>query len=351
VTDDDIWVVSTQGGISRRLTSIKGQCSSLLISPDGRTLAFVANENGGNACTYIMPSQGGEIKQLTYAGSARPVYWLNNLELVISSDHESHLMRDAKLYRLNLQTGLMQDMELGEASHVAFGKNGAVVLARNGSDLARWKRYRGGTAGHLWYKANKSTPFRRYFEELKTNITDPFIVGNTLYLLSDHEGVGNVYTCELGEDSLSQVTQSKEYFVRHLHTDGKMLVYQRAGEIFTYDLSSNKEAKVEIEVQATFNQAQAKYVDAKDYLNSGFLGAGSSRLGIITRGQLFTTHLKGAPFMHHENSDHRRYQMAQTSSDGKTIYAVETQLAQDTISFGLWDESKMLPLLKNKLAN
>jgi tricorn protease len=51
------------------------------------------------------------------------------------------------------------------------------VIGRNTADPARWKRYRGGTAGHLWMEdAGGSGSFTR-MSTLQGNITTPMWLG------------------------------------------------------------------------------------------------------------------------------------------------------------------------------
>src|SRR5437762_12484667 len=60
----DIWTVSTQGGIARRLTSHPGLEIFPKFSPDGSKIAF-SGQYDGNFNVYVMPAEGGQPKQLT----------------------------------------------------------------------------------------------------------------------------------------------------------------------------------------------------------------------------------------------------------------------------------------------
>jgi tricorn protease len=61
----DLWLVDTQGGIARRLTSDAGLELFPKFSPDGSLIAFTGQYDG-NTDVYLIPAQGGEPKRLTY---------------------------------------------------------------------------------------------------------------------------------------------------------------------------------------------------------------------------------------------------------------------------------------------
>ena len=52
--EGDLWVVSPDGGVARRLTTHPAEESSPALSPDGKTLAFTARYEGP-AEVYTMP--------------------------------------------------------------------------------------------------------------------------------------------------------------------------------------------------------------------------------------------------------------------------------------------------------
>ena len=63
--DGDIWKVNSDGGNASRITAMEGEEINPKISPDGKWLAFSSNQYG-NYDVYIMPLEGGSIKQLTF---------------------------------------------------------------------------------------------------------------------------------------------------------------------------------------------------------------------------------------------------------------------------------------------
>ena len=64
----DIYTVARSGGMARKLTNHEGFEMFGRFSPDGRQIAFTAQYDG-NTEVYVMPSEGGVPKRLTYTAT------------------------------------------------------------------------------------------------------------------------------------------------------------------------------------------------------------------------------------------------------------------------------------------
>ena len=64
----DLWTASASGGTAVRLTSHPGVETYAKFSPDGKWIAF-SGQYDGNTEVYVMPSEGGEPRRLTYTAT------------------------------------------------------------------------------------------------------------------------------------------------------------------------------------------------------------------------------------------------------------------------------------------
>ena len=68
----DLWTAPSSGGTAIRLTAHPGMETYAKFSPDGKWIAFTGQYDGDEQ-VYVIPSGGGEPKQLTFYPSRGPL--------------------------------------------------------------------------------------------------------------------------------------------------------------------------------------------------------------------------------------------------------------------------------------
>ena len=193
VAEDDLWTFSLSNPIARRLTANLGMIRNPKISPDGKQIAFISTEEGITE-VYVIPSTGGEAKRLTWLSSFTNTLDWKKDKIIIASCHESHFGGDYRIYELDPEGGAPVLMPYGVANDISFGEK-SVVLGINVGNPARWKRYRGGTAGYLLIDKTGKGKFQKLID-LNGNFASPMCIGSRVYFICDHEGTGNIYSCD-----------------------------------------------------------------------------------------------------------------------------------------------------------
>ena len=193
VSEDDLWSVPVKGGVAQRLTSNLGPVSYPYFSPDGKLIAFIGTEEGARE-VFVMDSSGGSANRLTFQGGLRTLVcgWSKDGKSILFASTEGQANpRMWRIYKIRAHGGRPEQLPVGDAILLSFGPGNRMVLGRNTADPARWKRYRGGTAGHLWIDTQGKGSFKPFLSHLKTNITSPMWINKRIYFISDHEGIGS----------------------------------------------------------------------------------------------------------------------------------------------------------------
>ena len=329
ISDDDLWQVPAAGGSARRLTAGLSEPQTPSLSPDGRWLAYVSRDEQ-HPEVYVMPSGGGAARRLTWLGPDAMVRgWTAAGEIVFVSTHGQPFFRNYRAYTVSPDGGLPMLLPLGQVNHLAYGPksgpDGACVIGRNSADPARWKRYRGGTAGHLWIDADGSGAYRR-MSELKGNITSPMWIGGRVYYLSDAEGIGNLYSCLPDGSEKRRHSDHDDFYARHAQSDGRRIVYQCGADLWLFDPASESTRRIEIELASHRTQAARRFVPAAENLGSLHLHPAGHSLAVEARGQLFSLGLwEGAvrqPGAGLSAAGPTRLRLGQWLADGTTMVAV-----------------------------
>ena len=342
ICDDDVWRVDARGGIARRLTAGLGEPSTPVLSPDGRWIAFVGRDEQ-HPEVHLMSAEGGPARRMTWLGPDVMVRgWTPEGRILFVTTYGQPFFRNYRAFTLPIEGGMPELIPLGQINHLAFGPGDAKVIGRNTADPARWKRYRGGTAGHLWIDASGSGEFRR-MRELAGNITSPMWIGERIYYLSDAEGVGNLYSCRPDGSDQRRHTDHDAFYARHAQTDGHTVVYQCGADIWHFDPHADRTSQVPIDVPSPRTQVQRRFVDAADNLANFKVHPSGHSVAIEARGKLFTFALWEGAVRQHGIADGVRYRYAQWMSDQTTLVAISDETREERLVVFTNGEARTFP--------
>ena len=329
VSEDDLWEVSLSGGPARRLTANLGEVSGPRFSPDGRQLAFVGLEEG-HPEVYVMPAEGGPARRLTWLGAQCMVAGWRGREILFATNARQPMGKHFELFAVDPRTGRIRPLKLGRAHHIDFGKRG-VVLGRNTADPARWKRYRGGTAGHLWIDRAGRGNFERLLPGLAANITCPMWIGDRVYFLSDHEGIGNLCSCSPAGEDLAVHTRHRDFYARNASSDGETIVYHAGADLHAFSIADGKGRRINVEYGSPQVQRNRRFVDATRFLEEAALSPDGGRLALVCRGQALTLGNWDGPVHGLGGSDGARRRLARWLPDGKRVVVVSDAGGEDQL--------------------
>lgn len=333
VSEDDLWSVDAAGGTAYRLTANRGAISHPHFSPDGKFLAFTGREEGANE-VYVMPSNGGPVHRITYLGvNSVALGWTpDGSRILFTTDTGRPRDRIGYVHSVSPEGGLPEKWPVGPAMSISVTQGNRTVLGRNNNDPARWKRYRGGTAGDLWVDAEGSGNFRRLIQ-LDGNIARPMWIGDRIYFLSDHEGVGNLYSCAPDGADLVRHTNRDDYYVRHPNSDGRRIVYHAGADLYLFDPADGSDSRIHVDYYSPRVERQRRFVDAARFMDSASLHPKGHSLAITTRGQSFTFGAwEGAVLQQGGDEVQVRYRLTRWLRDGKRVVSVIDKGGVETIA-------------------
>jgi tricorn protease len=341
--EDDLWSVPTDGGIAIRLTANLSKVSHPFLSPDGNNLAFIGREEG-HPEVYWMPADGGVAKRLTFLGANTTVVgWSKDGKSILFASHAGQPFRDiSNIYQIDQEGGLPQRLPVGLANQISYGANDGVVISRNNfRESAYWKRYRGGTAGVIWIDRDGNGDFQPLIN-LAGDLSAPMWVGDRIFFISDHEGIGNLYSCTPTGTELTKHSNHSEYYARHATSDGQSIVYHAGAELFLYNpAAAVTNQQIVIEFHSPQVQKQRKFVDSAQFMEDYDLHPSGHSAIVTTRGKSFAFgNWEGAVTQLGE-IDGVRYRLTKWLNDGHRFVTISDCGGTEAIE--IWSDDLNIP--------
>ncbi|MBI0376735.1 PD40 domain-containing protein, partial [Streptomyces albiflaviniger] len=304
--EDDLWVapLTASGeppGRAWRLTADRTRVGPPRFSPDGSQIAFTTWRSLDPEI-YLVPSAGGPARRLTYWGStdATVCGWTppdqdGASQILAVSSHEQPFSHFSWAYSLPTDGSPGGRLPWGPVADIAVadldGERRTLLLTgKPPHEPATWKRYRGGATGRLWLHGT------RLVEKLNGHLDAAMFVGGRIAFLSDHEGIGNLYSCLPDGTELRRHTDHADFYARHASTDGSRVVYQCAGELWLVDdLSPDGEPRrLDVRLGGARTGRRPYQVPAASHIDSLSVDTTGRASAVCVRGSLYwLTHRDG----------------------------------------------------------
>lgn len=303
----DLYTVADQGGVARRLTSDpKGYECFPRFSPDGLWVAFTGQYDG-NTEVYVMPSDGGEPRRLTYTATLERddvsdrmgpnnivMTWRDNETVVYRSRRTQWNPFKGELTLARLSGGIPETLPLPRGGWCSFSPDGKkLAYNRVFREFRTWKRYLGGQADDLWLYDFKSHQTSRITQDPAQDMF-PMWTGDKLYFVSERgeNHQANLWVHEFPSGQERQVTHFIDYAVKFPSIGDNAIVFENGGFIYRLDLATEKAVQVPIEIREDLASGRTERVDASKHIYGWDLAPDGARAVFTARGNIFTVPAK-----------------------------------------------------------
>jgi tricorn protease len=301
----DIWTVPAAGGKATRITIHDAYEGHPIFSPDGKQIAFTGARFGNND-VFVVPTEGGEVKRLTFnSGDDQVSSWTQPDKILFSTYREfDAIERPSEVYGINPAGGT----EERELDAVGFNP----VLSPDGHWLAFIKgdanpverqAYKGSSNRTVWLYDTR----KKIYEKLpgfETNNILPQWGGNGyLYFLSSIDGAYNLYRWQLDADGHAgkpeKLTSYTDEPIRYfsISADGNSIVFEKDMHLYTMSTSTKEVKRLEVEVNT------GERMDVEEQKN---LTTGLSAYAVSPNGKLIAFDVRGEIFIKEADKDKPR---------------------------------------------
>ncbi|MCG7209856.1 S41 family peptidase [Streptomyces arenae] len=302
VAEDDLWLTSLDTpGRAWRLTVDRTKVGHPRFSPDGRQVAYTSWRSLVPEI-HLVDVDGGPGRQLTYWGSAdtqvcgwTPPDQDGTADILAVASHGQPFSYFTWAYKVStdgdpgrkLPWGPVADIQVAD---LAGERRTLLLTGTPPHEPAGWKRYRGGAMGRLWLHGQRLLP------DLGGHLCAPMFVGGRIAFLSDHEGVGNLYSCAHDGSDLRRHTDHDAFYARHAASDGTRVVYQCAGDLWLVDDLGPDAAPRRLDVRLSGPRAGRRpyQVPAAQHVDGVSVDETGRASAVVVRGSLYwLTHRDG----------------------------------------------------------
>jgi tricorn protease len=339
----DLYTVSSQGGVARKVTNGDGYEMFARFSPDGKQLAFTAQYDG-NTEVYVMPASGGEPVRLTCTATLNrddvsdrmgpnniTMTWKDNDHIVYRSRKQSFNDFKGKLFLVSNKGGLSEELPLPVGGFCSYSPD-KTQLAYNQvfREFRTWKYYQGGMADDIWIYDFKTRKVENITNNPHQDIF-PMWTGKEIYFLSDRDRIMNMFCYNTETKQTRKVTDFKEYDIKFPNLGDQSIVFENGGYIYNFDIATQKATKITIYLAEDLVGGRTRLIDASKRIAGADISPDGNRLVVSARGDIYTVPVKSGITRNLTETSGVHERNPKWSPDGKWVAYISDATGNDEI--------------------
>ena len=362
----DIYIVDSQGGEARQLTSNASYDYSPIWSPDGKSLAFASDRYGNFDIFTVSPDGGVPFRVTTHSAKETPWTFTPDGKRILFSACIQDPAASAlfpknsmtELYSVSVDGGRYEQVLATPAEEVSFmGKGISFVYhdCKGGENIWR-KHHTSSITRDIWmYDGNRHVKLTSF--EGEDRCPRVSADGKTVYFMSERSGSFNIYSFPVNDPTnVSRVTNHKTHPVRFLTvSDTDVLCYGYDGDIYVKK-AGNPARKINVTVKSDKNDDSIAELSVSGGGDND-LSKDGKQIAFISRGEVFVASTEYNTVKKITDTPEAEADVV-FSPDGKTLaYASERDgiwniytaelVRKEDISFPYATLVKEKPLFKN----
>ena len=325
--EGDLWKANVKDGLATRLTAMQGYETNAKVSPDEKWIAFSGTQYG-NSDVYIMPFEGGDIKQLTYySGGDNVSSWSWDSKYIYFT---SSRMGQISSYKVSINGGTAQRV-FGDYfflyDHNVFESPTGELFFNDtweSSNQVQRKRYKGPFNPDIQSYNLSTKKYTRYTDWIGKDFGATVDKNGNIYFISD-EGNDqyNLYTFENNKKtSLTNFSSSIKNPI--VNANGGKVVFEKDYQLWLYDVATRKADKLHISIVRNNVLPKETDFNVKGKISSFDLSPDGKKVAFVSRGELFVSDADGKFIEKIPRGSAERVGEVKWLSDNKTLLFNQT---------------------------
>lgn len=351
--EGDLWLGSIGDHSAKRITSDPGTEYNAKFSPDGSEIAFSAQYQGGTD-VYVMPTEGGAPKRLTFASYPAEVQgWTPDGSAILYRSRRfvpnSYPAEVRHLFLVPAKGGQSKALPIPTADFGSIAANGLVAYVPVSFEWANWFHYKGGSADKIWLADTVHHTFEK-LADFPGIDTTPVWCNGEIYFVSERSGWLNLWRMDPKTKAVKECTFYSDAPVRYPSSDGHRVIFQHGAHLEVFDPAADKVQLLDFSMDTDRIHEIEQRVPLRNevgpatlYTNGGSigvlgngiaLGPTGKRILLEARGQIISVASEAGDMRVLEKHPGARARFPIWSPDGKQLAFVSDRSGENEIWIG-----------------